>query len=138
MANKDFIFETTVYLGDANIYGTAYFAKYFEWQGKAREAFFIKLIPDFSEFGKEVKLITIEAQTSYKKEAALFDDIIIKLNIANIRITTFELIFTYTSKKTGLVAATGKQKIGFTDMNDKVIPIPKELIGAWLKYSSDN
>jgi len=132
---KEFIFETKVFLGDVNIYGTAYFAKYFEWQGMARELLFITLIPDYLKFNGKYKMITIEASVNYKSEANVFDDILIKIEVANIKLTTYELHFSYFNKKSNNLIATGKQKIGFTDLSGKVVTIPMELIKAWMVYS---
>lgn len=135
--SKEFIYELTVFLGDVNIYGSTYFAKYFEWQGKARESFFKYLLPEFSKIASSVKLITIEASMSYKKDSFLFEDILIKIAVENIKATTFGLQFTFLNKKLAEIISTGKQKIGFTDMENKVIPIPLELKEAWLKFTED-
>ena len=135
MSKREFIFKKTVYLVDTNIFGNVYFAHYFEWQGMAREEFFKQIFPDKDKFLQlGIKFITLEASVKYHRELTLFEEVIIKVIPDNIKLTTFELIFTYLNKKTGQLVAEGRQKIGFVDSTGKVIPIPKELKEAWRKF----
>jgi acyl-CoA thioesterase FadM len=135
MAEKEFVFEKTIYLGNTNMFGNVYFARYFDWQGEAREAFFHKTVPDSLAFFKSgIKFVTIEASIKYNKETTVFDEVIIKVRAENFKITTLDLIFTYIDKKTGGLIAMGKQKIGFVDANNKVIPIPDKLKASWSKF----
>jgi len=132
---KEFVFEKTIYLTDTNLYGNAYFARYFDWQGMTREAFFKEIIGDNNNFLKlGIKFVTLEAAIKYRHEVTLFDIVIIKLRPDNIKITTTELIFTYVNKKTNQLIAEGREKIGFIDSTGKIIPIPKELKEGWIKF----
>src|SRR5437762_1629723 len=65
--DRAFVFLKTVYLSDTNAFGNTYFAKYFEWQGMARESFFNRvLFPDQQAFlASGIKLITAEAEHKY-------------------------------------------------------------------------
>ena len=129
MSEKEFIFEKTAYVGSINLFGNVYFARYFDWQGEAREAFFNKTVADsLFLFKSGIKFVTIEASIKYYKEITIFNEILIKVKAENFKITTFDLVFTFTNKKTKQLIATGKQKIGFVDSANKVIPIPKEII----------
>jgi len=132
MAEKEFIFEKTVYLTDTNLFGNTYFARYFDWQGMAREAFFKQLIGDVSKFlQSHIKLVTIEAHIKYHHEVTLYDEVIIKVKAENIKIATADLSFTYVNKNTKQLVAEGRQKIGFVDPSGKVIPVPRQLIEGW-------
>lgn len=132
MDEKAFIFEKTVYLTDTSLFGNTYFARYFDWQGMAREAFFKQLIGDYNKFlQSRIKLVTIQASIKYHHEVTLFDEVIIKVKVENIGVATAELVFIYLNKKTNQLVAEGRQKIGFVDSMAKVIPIPKELIEGW-------
>ncbi len=138
MAKKEFTFEKTVYLTDTNLFGNTYFARYFDWQGMAREAFFREVIGDINKFLQAgIKFVTIEAYIRYRNEVTLFDEVIIKVRPDNVSIATFNLIFTYLNKKTGCVVAEGKQKIGFVDSNNKVIHIPVELREGWERFQRE-
>ena len=139
MKEKEFIFELVVYLKDTNLFGNAYFASYFDWQGKAREEFFRKIIGGEKSFlTTGIKLVTIEASMQYKKEVTLFDEVQVRLRVDNIKVATFELFFTYINKKTSDIIATGKQKIGFADSSYNVIPIPEEMKIGWAKLQQSD
>jgi enediyne biosynthesis thioesterase len=135
MAIKTFVFNKRVYLGDTNLVGNVYFANYFYWQGMAREEFFRQLISDPMFFiKKEIKLVTLEANIRFKKEALLFDEIEIRIKPENVKFATFDIVFTFVNKNTGEILAEGKQKIGFVDKDNKVVPIPKELVSKGVEY----
>lgn len=135
MSEKEFVFEKIVYLSDTNLFGNVYFARYFDWQGMAREEFFRQIIKDNEKLLQQgIKFVTIEAITKYHRETSLFDNIIIKVRPDNVKITTFDLIFTYFNKNTNQLIAEGKQKIGFVDSMGKVIPIPDELKKGWVQF----
>ena len=138
MEEKEFSFEKTVYLTDTNLYGNAYFARYFDWQGMAREEFFRQVIGDNDAFFRSgIKFITLEASVKYHHEVTLFDNVILKVRPDNIKITTFDLIFTYLNKKTDQLIAVGRQKIGFADSTGKVILIPNELREGWKRFKAN-
>lgn len=131
MSNKEFVFEKIVYLGDTNMFGNVYFARYFDWQGQAREAFLNRIIPNsISVFKSGIKFVTIEASVKYNKEALLYNEIMIKVSAENIKTTTLGLNFIYINKANQDIIATGKEKIGFVDINNKVIPIPQVLLDS--------
>jgi enediyne core biosynthesis thioesterase len=135
MAKKKFSLDLRVYLKDTNLFGNVYFANYFYWQGMAREEFFRQVAPDPMFFvNKKITMVTIEAGMKFKKEALLFDEVVIEVKIANPKITTFELVFIFTNKNSGELLGEGRQKIGFIDKHNKVIPIPKELIASGIDY----
>ncbi len=135
MAKKKFSFDLRVYLKDTNLFGNVYFANYFFWQGVAREEFFRLVTPDPMFFvNKRITMVTIEASMKFRKEALLFDDVMIEVSIAKPKITTFELLFIFTNKKSGEILGEGRQKIGFVNEGKQVIPIPKELITRGIEY----
>ena len=135
MSSKKFIFQKIVYLADTNAFGNTYFAKYFEWQGMARESFFKEVADDYSKMlEKGIKYITISAHIDYKKESVLFDEIEISVEPKNVTLTTVELEFIYVNKLTQEIIALGRQKIGFSDFAGTIVPIPIELIEGASEY----
>lgn len=133
--SKEFNFEKTVYLEDTNAFGNAYFARYFDWQGTAREEFFKQIMPNpkiLMESG--IKFITISASMEYQKEAVLYDEIIINVKPTKVRMTTFELIFRFIRKSNQEVIAEGRQKIGFTNASGKIIAIPAQILLGGKSY----
>lgn len=123
-----FPFELTVYLKDTNMFGNVYFSRYFEWQGMAREAYF-QTVKNYKKIlGLGTKLITKRALIDYKKGCYAFDEIKIEIQVRNVKRSTFEMVFTYTNKKTGEIIAIGEQTIGFADLNWDPILIPQEIL----------
>jgi acyl-CoA thioesterase FadM len=139
MAKKEFKFSITVYLGDLNIFGTAYFANFFIWQGMAREEFFKNIIGDYQKFlKKSIKLITIQASMKYKGTAKLYDDVDIFVKPEKATLTTVDLSFTFLNKAANKIIGEGQERIGFTNLKDEIIPLPEDIISGGLDYLDDN
>jgi acyl-CoA thioesterase FadM len=136
--SKEFVFEKTVYLSDTNAFGNAYFAKYFEWQGMAREAFFRQIMPNQNYLiDTGTKLRTARAAVEFKHEVFLYDDIEIGLKIGAVKQTSSDLIFTYRKKIDRLVFALGYQTVSFADSQGNPIKIPDEIIKNARPYTDE-
>lgn len=136
---EQFVFNKTLYLTDTNALGNAYFSRYFDWQGMAREEFFRRIIPDPKAFfGAGMRILTLSAAIDYKAELGVYDEIEIEVRTANIKRATFELIFFYTNKKTGILVAAGKQRLAFSDPKGRVMAIPPEMKQAGYAYLLDD
>ncbi|MFW6129835.1 MAG: thioesterase family protein [Atribacterota bacterium] len=123
---KAFSFEKTIYLGDTNAEGNVYFAKYFEWQGQAREEFFRKNFP-LEIWQSGLKLITLNSSCDFKQEAFLFDEIFIDVKIDDIKEKELKMAFIYINKNTRKIIAIGRQNIAFSDLSGNIIPVPDEI-----------
>jgi len=123
----EFIFEKVVYLTVTNAEGNVYFARFFEWQGMAREEFFRQNVPDHLEIiGSGVRLITANAWMTYHSECRLFDVANIRVNTANLKPASLELIFTFLKKGTGELIGRGGEKLTFAT-NGQLIHIPPSI-----------
>jgi enediyne biosynthesis thioesterase len=129
-----FVFEKTVYLSDTNAFGNTYFAKYFEWQGMAREAFVKRcLVPNFQQMvSTGIKLITTEAHHTYKHETVVYDRVVIQLKVGPRKRSTVELLFKFSNKETGALIGHGRQVIAFANAKGKLIRVP-EIIAQNIK-----
>jgi len=134
--SKEFVFEKTVYLSDTNALGNVYFAKYFEWMGMAREEFFRQIVPNSTGFfeNRGVKLITVNASIEYKSETKLYDQVVIKMRIGNVRKASYDVHFVYENKDSRKLICEGRQTIAFADSSGKLIPIPEELKSVGQEY----
>ena len=122
---RQFFFQKMVYLGDTNAEGNVYFARFFDWQGMAREEFYRKFVPGHSEILKSgVRIITLEAQLNFRNQLFLFDEVLIEVRTRNVRTASLELVFIYRNKKTDQVVADGYQKLSFSDPGGKIMLIP--------------
>jgi acyl-CoA thioesterase FadM len=135
---EKFIYKTKAYLGDVNVFGTAYFARYFAWQGEAREDFF-QLVPGHERLMTlGLVLVTKSASIEYIQSVRLFDDVIIEVTTDNVKKLSFELVFRYYIKrllddpKTKGLAAVAREKICFVKNSEitgepEVIPVPEPI-----------
>lgn len=135
---KKFIYTTKAYLGDVNVFGTVYFARYFDWQGKAREEFF-QLVPDHERLiTSGIVLVTKNASIEYIQSVRLFDEVVIEVTTNNVKKFSFELVFRYYIKrlindpKTKGISAIAREKICFVKNSEvtgkpEVVPVPEPI-----------
>lgn len=130
-----FIFRRRVYLSDTNAQGNVYFARYFEWQGDAREEFFRSAVPIHeSFFSAGYRLLTVEASLEYKGEAKLYDEIEITITVGWIRRASAELKFIFSNAETGNTIAVGKQIIASAEKDGKPVAAPQAVRDLLLPY----
>lgn len=134
--SKIFTYITKAFLADVNVFGTTYFAKYFDWQGKARESFF-ELVPGHEQLvSSGLIFVTKNASVDYFQSVKLFDEVIIEVTTKKIKKASFELIFRYYIKrlmgtsKNDALAAIGKERICFVKPANgtrqiEVVPVPE-------------
>lgn len=125
---REFSFYKRVFLTDTNAEGNVYFARYFDWQGMAREDFFRQAVPDHMKvMASGTKLITVHAWIKYEQETKLFDEIVIKIRTVSLKKMSMELDFVYFNSRTKSIVAIGGQKLAFSDKDGKLIPIPPSI-----------
>lgn len=132
---KQFIFQKRVYLSDTNAQGNVYFAKYFEWQGDAREEFFRSAVPIHeSFFSAGYRLLTVEASLEYKGEAKLYDEVEITVTVGWIKRASAELRFVFSNAGTAKTIAVGKQIIASVGKDGKPVAAPQAIRDLLLPY----
>jgi acyl-CoA thioester hydrolase len=125
--NHPFRYDTRVFVADTNCFGTVYFARYFEWQGRAREAFFRAVLPTFKELMEAgYRLLTVKAVMRYRRELRLFDPLTITLEILELRQTTLLLRFSLFRGEQEPVGA-GHQRLVLTDRDGRPVKIPDDV-----------
>lgn len=130
-----FVFEKTIYLTDTNALGNAYFARYFDWQGTAREEFLRWLLPDpMGFFGTGNKFFTVKAETEYKSGLSLYDEVQIEIRTANIRAMSFDFVFLLSHKASGRLVAKGRQRFCVMGKDNRFTRIPAEMRVNLFKY----
>jgi acyl-CoA thioesterase FadM len=129
-----FTYRTCVYIGDATPFGQAYFARYFEWQGRAREEFFRYLVPHAAAFFESFQIVTAEALVQYRAELLFSEQVAVEVRIAAITKATVSLRFIYRKVITGNIAAEGFQRLVFMDHADRIVPVPDDVQRAVLAY----
>lgn len=129
----------TVFLKDTNAEGNVYFARYFDWQGMAREAFFKQLLgAAIGMFTSgNLWLITVDASVHFRSELRLYDEVDIRVQPTNVRHTSVDLVFSYTKKEGGEEVATGRQTIAFANPSRSLISIPRQVLESGRVYLDD-
>jgi acyl-CoA thioesterase FadM len=124
---KTFKYERTIHLSDTNMFGSVYFARFFDLQGETREEFLQYFMgADFPEFiSQKLGIVTVDAYCKYHAPLFLYDDIVMKLRVTALKRTKFHLEFQAQRTRDKLCAATGEQWIGFTTAEGKPIAIPE-------------
>lgn len=130
---RGFVYHTLVYIGDATPFGQAYFARYFEWQGRAREEFFQAIVPSAKLLLESFRIVTWEASVRYQRELLLHEPVAVEIRIAEVTRASVVLRFTYRNGH-GAVAAEGRQRIVFTDQAGRIMPLPNDVKIRALAY----
>lgn len=131
---RGFVYRTQVFIGDATPFGQAYFARYFEWQGRAREAFLQQSLPTWQAVLETFRIVTVEASVRYKQELLLHQPIAIEVRICQLTKASLVIQFTYRDGATGRVAAVGSQRLVFTNQTGRIVPIPDDVTRYALAY----
>jgi len=131
---QGFVYRTRVYIGDATPFGQAYFATYFEWQGRAREEFFHWLIPTAPLLLESFRIMTVEASVRYRRELLLYEQVAIEIRFTDLTRASVGLRFTYHNAETGVVVAEGFQRLVFTGEGGRIVPLPDDMRRYGLAY----
>lgn len=129
MKEDVFVFPKVVYLGDTNAEGNVYFARFFEWQGMAREEFLKVNVPDCMEIMRAgIRIVTKNAWMVFQHECRLFDNVEIQIQTANLKPMSLELIFTFRNKASGTTLGRGGERLAFTNGEGKLVPVPSSIM----------
>ena len=140
MAGKEFVHKHTVYLNETNsMGGVVYFSNFVKWQGMVREEFFMKAFPSWKEVMKLVmagsaNMITVEEHSRFKRNAFFGDTIIIRLQTANLKKCSFELVFKMYRNNDEDLIYEGWQRLTFDDYKGYFIPITVPFRVSILEY----
>jgi len=123
---QTFKYERTIHLSDTNMFGSVYFAKFFDLQGEAREEYLQQVLgQDFAEFIQHrYNLVTLEANCHYKGALYLYDNVVVNVQVKILKRAKFKITFSSVRKSDNSCVAIGEQWIGFTSAEGKPIAIP--------------
>lgn len=135
---KKFEYRTTVTIGDTNLLQHMYFVHFFTLQGITRDLWVKEKVPGGLESIKDgLVLITKSAQCDYKKDFFLYDNVLVCMQIRNIRGASVELVFKFYNEVTMELHAEGTNEIVFANSNHRVCRIPENFRTAGMEYSAD-
>jgi acyl-CoA thioesterase FadM len=136
------IFETT--LEDSNLVGNVYFSNYSVWQGRARDKFFHKNLPEVFKFQDGAELYCIRSYVKHLREAMPFDQIQVAVRLREVKEKGLCLYFEYfkfTDGKRGEKIAYGEHDLAWAKETRKsVTPIalPETILRTLLKIGADH
>ena len=133
-----FEYRMQVSFEETNVVGNVYFANYFVWQGKCREAFLAKYAPQVLEdFAAGHGMITKESSCVFFNESFAFDKLLIRMSLEKINRTSIAMSFDYYRDGDGdlTLLAQGKQSTIWASPGQKVSMLPDYLYNTVREFA---
>ncbi|MEV5606265.1 acyl-CoA thioesterase [Streptomyces sp. NPDC052299] len=143
MVSDYFEYRHTVGFEETNLVGNVYYVNYLRWQGRCRELFLKEEAPAvLAEVQDDLKLFTLKVDCEFFAEITAFDELSIRMRLAELGQTQLEFTFDYlkvdAADGTTLVAR-GRQRIAcMRGPNTATVPspIPEALARALAPYAT--
>jgi len=109
---------------ETNLVGNVYFTNHLAWQGRCREMFLRDHAPDvIAELSRGLALATVSCACEYFAELTAFDEIIVRMRLAELVQNRMRLAFEYWRGKE--LVARGEQQIAcMRRAGEKLLPAP--------------
>ena len=142
MTPRSYDYRHIIGFEETNLVGNVYYVNHVRWQGRVRELFLKDHAPDvLKEIKKDLALATVRVSCEYFAELNAFDEIIIRMRLAQMiqnRITMVYEYFRVTDGREELIAR-GEQEIACMRRGVNGLaatPIPESLSTALHTYAS--
>ncbi len=138
MTQKYFEYRLQVSFEETNVVGNVYFANYFVWQGKCREAFLATYAPQvLLDFAEGHGLITKESACDFLEESFAFDHVVIRMYLMKLNRTSITMTFEYYRQEPNhaVLLARGKQTTFWSSPGQKIAMLPEYLYDAVKVFS---
>ena len=126
---------------ETKLVGNVYFTNHLAWQGRCREMFLRDHAPDvIDELSRGLSLATVNCSCEYFAELTAFDEIVVRMRLAELVQNRMRLAFEYWRRKQGTdeLVARGEQQIACMKRDgDKLspTPVPQNLRVALVAYA---
>ncbi len=126
---------------ETNLVGNVYYTNHLSWQGRCRELFLHEHAPDvIDELDCGLSLATISCFCEYFAELAAFDEVVVRMRLAELVQNRMRLAFEYWRRKGGAeeLVARGEQQIAcMRREGGKLAPaqVPQSLREALARYA---
>ena len=124
---------------ETNLVGNVYFTNHLAWQGRCRELFLREHAPDvIGQLGDNFSLATVSCSCEYFAELAVFDEVVVRMRLAELVQNRMRLAFELWRGKD--LVARGEQQIACMKSDGKTMtpaPVPASLRAALAAYKSD-
>ena len=135
----EFFFEYRhlVTFQDTNLVGNVYFSKYFDWQGKCREALLLQHYPEIVEDLREgFGMATEFAHMEYHREAFLNDEILIRMYVPELSRNRIAFAFKFLRASDEVLLAEGRQAVIWVNRQHRPSLMPERLYTLIADYFS--
>jgi enediyne biosynthesis thioesterase len=113
---------------ETNLVGNVYYTNHLSWQGRCRELFLREHAPDVvGELSRGFNLATVNCSCEYFAELTAFDEIIVRMRLAELVQNRMRLAFEYWRRKNGNeeLVARGEQQIAcMRREGERLVPAP--------------
>jgi enediyne biosynthesis thioesterase len=113
---------------ETNLVGNVYYTNHLAWQGRCREMFLRDHAPDvIDQLSCGLSLVTVSCECEYFAELTAFDEISVRMRLAELVQNRMRLVFEYWRHRGGheeLVARGGQQIACMRRDGEKLLPAP--------------
>lgn len=140
-AMRHYEYRHIVSFEETNLVGNVYYTNHVSWQGRCREMFLRDHAPDvIAELSRGLSLATVRCSCEYLAELTAFDEVIIRMRLAELVQNRITLAFEYCRNKNGTeeIVARGEQQIACMKREGDRLsptPVPASLREALAAYS---
>ena len=130
-----------VSFAETNLVGNVYYTHFLAWQGRCRELFLREHAPDvIEELNGSLSLATVRCSCEFFAELMVFDEILVRMRLAELTQNRLTLAFDYLRRKEGSdeLVARGEQQVACMKREEKrVVPtlVPPSLREALAAYT---
>ena len=136
-AARFYEYRHVVSFQETNLVGNVYYTNHLAWQGRCRELFLREHAPDVvDQLGKGLCLATVSCSCEYFAELAAFDEVIVRMRLAELVQNRMRLSFEYWRGKE--LVARGEQQIASMKRDGNKLapaPVPESLRQALAAYA---
>ncbi len=133
--NKKYEYRSVIGIGDTNFFQHADFSVYFNLQSIVRGLWVRDAVQNGIEsLMNDYYLITKSANCEFIRDFRLFDEVLVTMQVLNIKHVSTDILFCYYNASTMELHAKGYQKIVFSDKQCKLCTIPANFKAAGLEY----
>lgn len=139
---RHYEYRHVVSFQDTNLLGNVYYTNHLAWQGRCREMFLHEHAPGIlEELNRGLCLATVRCACEYFAELAAFDEIIIRMSLAEMVQNRITLAFEYLRHRGEAeeLVAKGEQQVACMKRDGErlvPVPVPQSLRDALAPYSA--
>ena len=126
---------------ETNLVGNVYYTNHLSWQGRCRELFLREHAPEvINELSRGLSLATVSCSCEYFAELMAFDEVIVRMRLAELVQNRISLGFEYWRSKGGgeELVARGSQQVACMKRDGEKLspaPVPQALREALAAYA---